>query len=215
MRETSRRAPRRRRRARAGRRALLDAAGAGALVVACDASGERARLAEFAAWLQAERETARGCGVRDRRRVRTSPACREPRAQRLSFCAVDASPRARAAGPRRAALPRRHHRARRAVSQVRSTTGTDARRSRVTEPLVRHRARSADPRSRAPRWRAASAGVVRAASRTARRRWRRTRGVAGEASVGRRGRPCSRQRSRRLAPRRTAGERCARRGASW
>src|ERR1043166_390199 len=38
---------------------LLDAAGDGAWVVACDVDGRRFSSAQFAAWLQAERERAR------------------------------------------------------------------------------------------------------------------------------------------------------------
>ena len=65
---------------------LLAAAGADALVVACDASGELRTSAELAAWMHAERERA----VRDVAFViggayGLSPAVREAAAQRLSF----------------------------------------------------------------------------------------------------------------------------------
>ena len=65
---------------------LAAAAGAGALVVACDASGELRTSAELAAWMRAEREHA----VRDVAFViggayGLSPAVRESAAQRLSL----------------------------------------------------------------------------------------------------------------------------------
>jgi 23S rRNA (pseudouridine1915-N3)-methyltransferase len=65
---------------------LLAAAGAGALVVACDASGELRTSAELAAWMHAERERA----LRDVAFViggayGLSPVVRERAAQRLSF----------------------------------------------------------------------------------------------------------------------------------
>ena len=91
---------------------LLAAAGASALVIACDASGALRTSAELAAWMHAERERA----LRDVAFVIGG-------AYGLSTVVLEAaalhlSSRARASVARGAALSRGHHRPWRAVPQV-------------------------------------------------------------------------------------------------
>ncbi|MEP7065940.1 MAG: 23S rRNA (pseudouridine(1915)-N(3))-methyltransferase RlmH [Gemmatimonadota bacterium] len=65
---------------------LLAAAGANALIVACDAEGESRTSAELAAWMLAERERARGdVAFVIGGAYGLSPAVRSAATQRLSF----------------------------------------------------------------------------------------------------------------------------------
>jgi 23S rRNA (pseudouridine1915-N3)-methyltransferase len=65
---------------------LLEACGAGALIVACDAEGDSRTSAELAAWMTAERErAARDVAFLLGGALGLSPAVRAASSQRLSF----------------------------------------------------------------------------------------------------------------------------------